>query len=453
MSMTLHKDEALDRLATIGNVAQFVAFRPDGSRKIRQSTSRVAGMPPNAPFSDPGHAAAALLAASAERAVNVRSYLPDDPRSREFVYGIGTVDEAVGHLRRLAAEGLHLILNETVDVGDGGVSGVAQGDVIEFAPDDTPRAVEKPGTASLPRDMGLAILTRVYGFPPDIPGRHADRVEFSIHPGPRGWRRTRTLLWEIEEAAGSRTSRPPAWPNRFSRHIGDKVFGLLVADALEAPVPATTVVSRRIAPFTFGRATGGGEIWIRTAPREPQPGLFTTAKGWRDPFALLAAEDVDGQIAAVLAQAGVEAEWSGAALVGSDDRVVVEGRSGEGDALMLGLAAPEPLPTKVLTSVERLHRNLSDALGPVRLEWVYDGSTAWVVQLHLGATRSAGDAVVEGEALRWVEFDGLRGLAELRDFLETIEPTTGVKLLGDIGLTSHMADLLRRRDGPSRIAR
>jgi hypothetical protein len=33
-----------------------------------------------------------------------------------------------------------------VDIEDGGVSGVAYGDMLEFAPGDTPRYVEKPGT-------------------------------------------------------------------------------------------------------------------------------------------------------------------------------------------------------------------------------------------------------------------------------------------------------------------
>ncbi len=73
------------------------------------------------------------------------------------------------HLDRLAAERLHLIVNETVDIHDGGVSGVAHGGIIEFAPDDTPRAVEKPDIASLPRAMGLAMLQTVYGFAPELP--------------------------------------------------------------------------------------------------------------------------------------------------------------------------------------------------------------------------------------------------------------------------------------------
>jgi hypothetical protein len=451
--MTLHKDIALDRLAQSGNVAQFVAYRPDGRGGLAQTTSRVAGREPNVQIGDPAEAAAALLATSTDRAVNVRSYLPDDPRSREFVYGLRTVEEAVEQVRRLGGEGLHLILNETVDVNDGGVSGVAQGDLIEFAPDDTPRAVEKPGVVSLPRDMGVAILRRVYGFEPDLPVREADRVEFSVHPAPRGWRQTNTLLWELEESAGPRTAATPRWPNRFSRHIGDKVFGLLVAEALGEAVPATTVVGRRVAPFTFGQPTTSRETWIRTAPREPEPGFFTTARGWRDPFGLLAKEDPEGRVSSVLAQAGVPTGWSGAAIVGAQGSLIVEGRQGSGDALMLGIAHPQWLPEEVDGAVRAAHRRLSDALGPVRIEWVHDGERVWIVQLHVGATETTELAIVPGEADEWIDFDVSRGLSELRALLGSARHGTGISLRGEVGLTSHVADVIRKAGLPARMFR
>lgn len=450
--MNLHKDEALDRLARAGNVAQFVAYRPGEGGTLEQSTSRVAGRTPNSQFGDVREAAATLLETSGESAVNVRSYMPDDPRSREFVYGIRSVEEAVGHLQRLRAEGLHLILNETVDVSDGGVSGVVQGGVVEFAPDDTPRAVEKPGTASLPRSMGLQMLAVVYGFAPELPGKLEDRVEFSIHPLPRGWRGTNTLLWEIEEGAGDRAPAPPFWPNRFSRHVGDKVYGLMIAEALGAQVPRTTVIGRRVAPFSFGRPIGATGTWLRTAPSEPEPGYFTTVKGWRDPFALLASEDPEQKVMSLLAQAAVPAAWSGAAIVGAGGRLIIEGKSGEGDTLMLGDAAPERLPGGVLADVETIHRQLSATLGPVRIEWVHDGTTAWVVQLHVGATGTSATDIVEGDAAQWFAFDTSSGLASLRELLRTVPAGAGVELKGRIGLTSHFADVLRRWGGPSRIA-
>ena len=450
--MEFYKDDALDRLADIGNVAQFVAYRLGPTGELVQSTSRVAGRSPNHQYANIREAAAELLTASGEGAVNIRSYRPDDPRSREFVYDLKSVGDAIGHIERLRAEGLNLILNETVNVSDGGVSGVAQGDVIEFAPDDTPRAVEKPGTASLPRNLGLEMLTTVYGFAPELPSCSCDRVEFSIHPLRRGWRQTHTLLWEIEESAGGRSPGPIAWPNRFSRHLGDKAYGLLMASFLGGQVPRTTVVSRRVAPFVFGADTGSNEVWIRTAPREPEPGYFTTEKGWRDPFALLACEDPESRVAAVLAQSGVSATWSGAAIVGAGGRLIIEGKSGEGDTLMLGDAQPEPLPPHIVADVQTAHERLVAKLGPVSIEWVHDGVEVWIVQLHVGATETSATAIVEGDTDDWIVFEFATGLSALRTLLENVPAGVGIELKGQVGLTSHLADVLRKWGGPSRIA-
>ncbi|NKE12575.1 hypothetical protein FVP47_08165, partial [Mycobacterium tuberculosis] len=152
----------------------------------------MAGHAPNDPFLSERLALETLLRLSPEASINLRSFSPDSPRSREFVYGIGNVEDAMSALHRLLGEGLFVIANETVDVRDGGVSGVAQGGVLEFSPDDTPRCVEKEGVASLPLHLGLAMLETGYGFRPDLGDVQGARLEFSVHPRPRGWRRTHT---------------------------------------------------------------------------------------------------------------------------------------------------------------------------------------------------------------------------------------------------------------------
>jgi hypothetical protein len=452
--LLLHKDEILDRLAKRGNVAQFVAFRPNGSaRAPRQSYSRIAGHEPNELFLDARQAVDALIAASGEGKVNVRSYLPDDLRSREFVYGLNNADEAMSVLMRLTADGLHTIVNETIDVSDGGVSGVVQGGTMEFAPDDTPRCVEKPGVASLPFGDGVELLRTVYGFVPELESHIGERTEFSIHPRLRGWRRGHTLIWEHETGVEHVLAATSRWPNKFSRMIGDKAFGLLMADRLGVPVPRTLVVARRVAPFTFGRETGSTEIWTRTCPVEPHPGLYTTLRGWTDPFALLQSEDPEGRVlASVVRQDAVNAGHSGAAIIGADGELAIEGRRGEGDRFMLGLERPEPLPSQVVYEVGSLHNKLSATLGPVRLEWVHDGVRAWVVQLHLGATASAGSTLVPGEAKTWIRFPVERGLAALRDTLESLPGGAGLVIVGEIGLTSHVADLVRKAGAPARLS-
>ena len=449
--MNFRKDRSLDELARRGNVAQFVSFSPL-DEGLKQQYARISGFAPNHLFESVQAALAALLAASPERTINIRSYTPDSPRSREFVYGVAELDAAFTIVSRLAGEGLFIIANETVDIADGGVSGVAQGEVIEFAPDDTPRCVEKPGVVSLPRQLGIAILRKVYGFDPDIPSAATGRLEFSIHPKPRGWKQTHTLAWEYEEVATVPPKPSMSWPNRFSRHLGDKVFGLLVADSIGLDVPTTTVIGRRVAPFIFGKPTGSSEVWTRTAPIEPEPGLYTTVKGWIDPFSLFATEDPSGtSLMSVLSQSAVPAKYSGASLVMADGQLLIEGHSGEGDALMLGKLLPEELPMSVVNDVERLYLALKETLGPVRFEWVHDGDRAWIVQLHSGQTQTLPEVIFPGEADRWVTFDASSGIDALRQALLDLPAGAGLTVVGEIGLTSHLADLVRKSKRPARV--
>jgi hypothetical protein len=445
------KDEMLSRLAAQANVAQFVSFGPGGDLPQRHSCLR--GHAPGHRFASAGDAVGALLSLAACGSVNVRSFRAGAPRGGPFSYGLTRSDDVLAVLRARAAVGLHTIANETVDVHDGGVSGVAQGGVVEFAPGDTPRAVESPGTAALGHDHAMAMLGTVYGFTPELDGRPGERVEFSIHPLAAGVRQAHTILWERERVDPVPLAARLSWPNRFSRLLGDKAFGLLVADLLGLPVPATTVVGRRVAPFSFGRPTGSGERWLRTCPAEPVPGRFPTQRGWRDPFALLAAEDPSGaNLVAVLAQEGVGARWSGAALPDAAGGQQGEGVPGFGEDFMLARAAPGQLPGQVLDDVRRLGARAAAALGPVRFEWSHDGRTAWVVQLHQATTTATRTTIHPGTPARWRRFDPALGLERLRDLIAAVDPGDGIELTGDVGVTSHAGDLLRRAAIPSRLA-
>jgi hypothetical protein len=452
VSDKLRKDASLDHLATIGmNVAQFVSFAPHNGRP-EQQYSRVAGRAPNDRFASARDAVAELLARSADKSVNVRSYEPFNAQSREFLYGLTSVDEAIAGLKRLTAEGLHTIVNETVDVADGGVSGVLMGNVLEFAPDDTPRCVEKPGTAALPRGWGRELLSAVYRFPVELDVPLASRLEFSLHPRPRGWQQTNILTWEFSEQAPIIAKPQVSWPNRFSRFVGDKVYGLLVAHHIGLLVPYTTVINRRIAPFGFGRRTESGESWIRSAPIEQEPGRFTTRRGWLDPFDLLQSEDPGGSlIASVIAQEGVRPEYSGALIVGATGELIIEGKLGSGESLMIGTALPEKVPLGVQKSIRRTYERAYAVLGPVRFEWVYDGTQCWIVQLHCGTTNTDAYWLVPGAAERWSHFDVADGLSALRSRLASLDPYSGLILRGRIGLTSHMAELIRKAGVPARI--
>jgi hypothetical protein len=448
-----YKDAVLDALARTANVAQFVSFSPE----LEFRFGRVVGFPDNHRFTTVSEALEALLRQSSDNSINIRSFDPMNPKSREFVYGIKDAKSADSTLNRLSAQGLFTIANETIDVCDGGVSGVALGNVIEIAPCDTPRAVEKPGIVQLPRELGIDLLELVYGFLPELSYDLATRVEFSVHPLRRGYKQTHTIVWETESVGDTHSEAVIRWPNSFSRYIGDKAFGLLIAHLLGLPVPRTTVVPRHLAPFSFGRDTGSGEIWIRTCPVEQIPGRYTTRRGWTDPYRLLQDEDPSGKaIASVLAQVGIDAQYSGALVVsesaGATDSVIIEGTRGFGDAFMTGSAGRSELPPSIIQSVRSLYRRVSKRLGPVRMEWVTDSNRTWVVQLHRGGTQSTGNIIFPGKAKHFIRFEVQRGLEALRELVQTAKHREeGIILVGDVGITSHFGDVLRKAQVPSRL--
>lgn len=444
------KDSILDKLSEVANVAQFVSF----DTNLKQRYSRVGGFKPNSQFESLEEAAQKLLESSTDKSVNVRSYTPEFPKSREFIYGLKNSSDIVSAVRRLAHNGLYTIINETVDVNDGGVSGVVLGNVLEFAPKDTPRSVEKPGTASLPREMGLKLLETVYHFCPSLNYDRTKRVEFSIHPLKRGYRNDHTIIWEMEDVGETDITSDIKWSNNFSKFIGDKAYGLLIAYLIGLRVPSTIVFPRHIAPFQYGYRSNTAEFWIRTCPTEQVPGKFTTHRGWLDPYELMCNEDPDGtMIASVLSQEGIEAKYSGALVTSPKGDIIIEGVKGLGDDFMLGVAEKDLLPDEVKNSVIETYRKAENKLGYVRMEWVYDGNEVWVVQLHKGATATQGNIIYPGNVNYYHKFNVKKGIDELRQLiLQLKDSNEGVELIGNIGITSHLGDILRRAEIPSKIS-
>jgi hypothetical protein len=105
--MTYRKDRSLDELAQVGNVAQFVSFAPVNGKPVQQFC-RIAGFKPNHFFQNEREAIEALLSASPERTINIRSFEPESPRSREFHYGIADHEQALALTDRLSTEGMYV---------------------------------------------------------------------------------------------------------------------------------------------------------------------------------------------------------------------------------------------------------------------------------------------------------------------------------------------------------
>jgi hypothetical protein len=119
---------------------------------------------------------------------------------------------------------------------------------------------------------------------------------------------------------------------------------------------------------------------------------------------------------------------------------------------MLARAAPARLPERVLDDVRRVGAGAEAALGPVRLEWAHDGDQAWVLQLQLATVASSPTTICPGTASRWHRFDPSLGLERLRELIASVGQGEGIEVAGDIGVTSHAGDLLRRAAVPSRLA-
>ena len=463
MAIRLLKDDVLAKIAKHGgNVARHVSFDP----QLRQRNGFVHGVRDRKKYSSPEEAAGELMAAGAEY-VNIRCFHPGQLDGNPFImgrHGYPTAEKIGAKVRAIQDERIaegeppyYFILNEEIDVMDGGFSGVLHGNVAEFAPASTPRCVEKAGCAIMPRHIMARLIQEIYGFRFGVPYGREHRVEFSIHPNLVGLHRTRTIIWQVEKM--DREVMPsevlPTWPNKLSEVVGDKPFGLHMAHLFGLPVPYTQVVGRLVKPYSFGIPTGSeSQQWFRTCPSEQQPGVYTTSPKWMDPFKLFSKEDPEHKnFSSFVWQDNVDAEYAGACITDAEGIPVVEGVSGYGDAFMVSERGPEPLPEYVIDSVLTLWEQAHRIFGAVRFEWVYDQfNTAWIVQFHRGGTDTQGDIIVPGDADEWVTYNSHEvPIAEFRDIApQAARDGIGIILETSGGVTNHYADQLRRNRVPSR---
>lgn len=451
------KDEKLNYMMKSGsNIARFISVNPnmeirfvniDGNYERKETLKECI---------------VDLINISNSKSVNIRSFAKDSMKGHRFVYGkkIEDIEKIMEIIKENSLNGKYSIINETIDVNDGGVSGVVLNNVIEFAPNDTPRCVEKEGVCRMDRRMGLHMLKTVYGFPNEINFEDNYRVEFSIHPMREGIKRGHNIIWEFEEFSKEEIEVKMEWPNKFSQFIGDKAYGLIVADYLGFNVPQTTVIARNVAPFSFGKDTGIYERWIRTVPIVKEPGKYFTGDKWRDPFELMVQEERKGEkdinIASLLSQKGVEALYSGGAIIGNNESEdLIEGVKGKGDDFMTG-EYKENLSEEVIGKLKEVmnkFKSYNKLLGTVSIEWVYDGKEIWIVQLNQIRNVSDGTVIVEGKVCSYEKFYVSEGLESLRDKIKTLDKDTGIELIGNVGISSHFGDVLRQSKIPSFITK
>ena len=458
----LFKDEVLDRLARTSNVAQFVSFAPN---TLESRFSRIAGQAPNAVFKSTRTAIEALLAASPEGKVNVRSFDPSRPEGNPFLKNLDKVEHIQSVLISLGkAQNLHTIINECIDESDGGVSGVAHRGVLEFAPDATPRVVDDPSaeTAYLPFPIGMRMLELVYGVRPALDGFEGARVEFSLHPRPRGWNRMQTVIWQAEQRPGDQLKAHLTWPNQFSRLLGDKVYGLLLAHLQGLSVPRTMVfTARQLFPFSFGKSTGSGRTWTRTAPAVKVPGFYPSVQRWHDPYQMLREwralmpdllSPPPAPLASVLIQEGVEARFSGRALATPTRGWEIGGVVGTGEGFMLGDDRGEKLPQEVQSAVRVTMDRAIECFGALSIEWAFDGAEVWVLQLN-SLSETVAPAARDGD-IDWIEFRfEPGGIEKFREFAKSAQARgKGIVVMGNVSPLSHIGEIAEILGVPIRFS-
>ncbi len=120
----------------------------------------------------------------------------------------------------------------------------------------------------------------------------------------------------------------------------------------------------------------------------------------------------------------------------------------------MGKVGATDLPVYVEEAAAKLYSELSSRFGSIRVEWVHDGKQIWIVQLQQEESLTSGDTIVPGEPATWHYFTVANNLEELRAFIPVAqEQGAGIVLVGNVGLTSHFADILREARIPSRRER
>lgn len=467
----MNKSEILNNLSLEGrNVAQFISLNEKDKVEFVHIRDRETQSDRLEPLIKE------LIEKAFSKCVNIRTFKEGSTKSNNFHFAKTNVKEIISIINEEISQGFFVIVNENIDTHDGGVSGVILNGRIEFSPQDTPRCVEKEGVCSLPLNIGNKMLKSIYdidvaSYLDSIGVDHRNtRVEFSIHPIKQGVHQERVIIWELEKVEEQEEiNKIHTFPNRFSKFLGEKAYGLVLAEALGIKIPKSIIISKEVSPFILGENIEGSEKWLRTAPRIKMGGYFETIKGYENVFSFLQTEEekMEGgdNLGSIISQDGVNALYSGACLV-NKDKIIIEGTNGEGDKFMVG-EHDNDLPQRIKDIVTNYINSLSQLrklLKSFTFEWVYDGEEVWLVQLNQNTIESTSTSIVPfvvGEIDDWIEFDVQDGLESLRTIIDTLghpdidngKQTIGIKVLGDVGITSHIGDVLRANKIPSYIVK
>ena len=70
-----------------------------------------------------------------------------------------------------------------------------------------------------------------------------------------------------------------------------------------------------------------------------------------------------------------------------------------------------------------------------------------------GGIGTVGVVLFAGENERWERIDASLPLEEILGAINRLEDGVGISIVGDVGLTSHIADVIRKAGRPARLER
>lgn len=343
------KDTKLYKLGDTHNTAQFVSFSP----QIEKRYTRILGEE-RLVQDIPENYISTLIEQSEEKAVNISTFTSDFSEA-PIVQNLKSSGEVVENINRFAAEGLYTLINEKIDTNDSGILGNARGSILEFGPFNSANSLKN---CSFEIVSGLQLLEKIYGFLPNIGRPFSDKLQWSIHSVKKGLKKENTIIWETVVDPEWQTVKPEFnYPNNFSLFLGNKLYGLLIADLLGFIVPKTLVFSRNVPPFTFGVETFSKEIFMRVAANQIRFNASALNKfGWLDPFKLLQ-EDRTSDISSVLIQDKIIEKFSGSCRI--------ENNKPKASSNVL---IPEELKREVIRLTSKFRKEIPNFIG---FDWIF----------------------------------------------------------------------------------
>lgn len=467
---TSSRDERMIAISGSANIANFVSFDGSGRLRFARLGTRSLRNSSQVPLKD----LLENLLSSVGR-VNLRFFAPGASTGARMVPDVSDLKTLFMTSEQCIAEDGYVIVSEAIALDDGGISGVVVHDVVEFMNGVTPRFVDQSTSKfpQLPTSVGEKMLRAIYGNDVNLLLFDKElRVEFSVHPNPVGHLGRRMIVWDAYHAPASSALRPMIeWPNVYSDWLGDKLYGLLVADAVGLTVPKSVgwlhprieseheSVFERWTPslgVRFGQDTGSTDEWLRSSPSRRDPGKYPTLKSSSkmDPLDWMAQIDPNGRnIRSVVQQQNVRSVYSGAAECGQG-ATLIEGVAGSGESYMLGRRVPEHIPKPVERNVRLMADQIFAAFGASRFEWAFDGDQTWLLQVNQKFVEDRSPIEVEVEGKKYVDFDPTEGLERLAEVIIVAKEADATVRLGRrVGLTSHVCELLHRADVKYALAR